>query len=211
VLRNDRKTSGNRTFDEIITEIDCAVIPTHAAVRRTTLRPWHRVFARSSSRSATASITAFDSQLPDHSRAQRHLINTSSQRSNPSNRLGCTGADSWAEEELQPDAILSAVRGNGGQNVQLKSLGKLQKRECSSCECPTRSNLDFLGSIVASAPANPGHLLERVLIVLLAAAAGFTLCSAILQKSDPLMGTQDAHFFSIVVAVLFAGVAWKLS
>jgi hypothetical protein len=173
--------------------------------------PWHLVFARSSSRSAsTASITAFDSQLPDHSRAQDissvQAVNvrtrvtdsdvperTVGQKKNRSRMLYCRQPRQWRSTR-----------------VQLKLLGKLQKpnvRVVSALPAQTA----ILASIVASAPANPGHLLERVLIVLLAAAAGFILCSAILQKSDPLMGTQDAHFFSIVVAVLFAGVAWKLS
>ena len=66
-------------------------------------------------------------------------------------------------------------------------------------------------SIVATAPTKPGNSLERILIALLGAAAGFILCSAILQKSQPLMRTQDIHFFSIVAAILFAGVAWKVS
>ena len=64
--------------------------------------------------------------------------------------------------------------------------------------------------IVPSAPTKPAHL-ERILIVLLGAAAGFILCGVILQKSDPLMATQDVHFFSIGAAILFAGIAWKLS
>jgi hypothetical protein len=64
---------------------------------------------------------------------------------------------------------------------------------------------------VPSAPLKLGHSLERALIVLLGAAAGFILCSAILQKSDPLMASGDARFFSIVAAALCAGVAWKFS
>ena len=65
--------------------------------------------------------------------------------------------------------------------------------------------------IVPSAPTKPGHGLERILIALLGAAAGFILCGVILQKSDPLMATQDLRFFSIGAAALFAGIAWKLS
>jgi SpoU rRNA methylase family enzyme len=64
---------------------------------------------------------------------------------------------------------------------------------------------------VATAPTKPGHGLERILIVLLGAAAGFTLCGAILQKSEPLMVKQDVYFFSVVAAILFAGLAWKFS
>jgi hypothetical protein len=64
---------------------------------------------------------------------------------------------------------------------------------------------------VATAPTKLGHNLERILIALLGAAAGFTLCSAVLQKSQPLMSTPDIRFFSIVAAILFAGVAWKVS
>jgi hypothetical protein len=64
---------------------------------------------------------------------------------------------------------------------------------------------------VASVLAKPRYNPKRILIALLAAAAGFILCLVILQKSDPLMALQDVYFFSVVAALLFAGIAWKIS
>jgi hypothetical protein len=64
---------------------------------------------------------------------------------------------------------------------------------------------------VASVLAKPRLSPKRILIALLAAAAGFTLCDVILEKTDPLMAAQDVYFFSFVTAVVFAGIAWKIS
>jgi len=52
---------------------------------------------------------------------------------------------------------------------------------------------------------------KRVLIALLAAAAGFTLCLRILEKSDPLMALQDVYSFSVGAGVLSALIAWKFA
>ncbi len=59
--------------------------------------------------------------------------------------------------------------------------------------------------------AKPRYSPKRILIAILAAAAGFTLCLVTLQKSDPLMALQDVYFFSFVAAILFAGIAWIIS
>ena len=64
-----------------------------------------------------------------------------------------------------------------------------------------------MASLVAKARLRP----KRILLTLLAAAAGFTLCDVILQKTDPLMAAQDVYFFSFVTAIVLAGIAWKFS
>jgi hypothetical protein len=64
---------------------------------------------------------------------------------------------------------------------------------------------------VASVLAKPRLRPKRILIALLAAAAGFALCDVILQKTDPLMAAQDVYFFSFMTGLVLAGIAWKLS
>ena len=64
---------------------------------------------------------------------------------------------------------------------------------------------------MASVLAKPRLSLKRILITLLAAAAGFTLCDVILKKTDSLMAAQDVYFFSFATAIVFAGIAWKIS
>jgi hypothetical protein len=64
-------------------------------------------------------------------------------RSNPSNRLGCTGQDSWAEEESQPDAILSAAEAMAVNTSPTEVIRETSEAECSCCECPTCSNRDL--------------------------------------------------------------------
>jgi len=64
---------------------------------------------------------------------------------------------------------------------------------------------------VAAVLAKPRLSPKRILIALLGAAAGFTLCLVILRKSDPLMAPQDVYFFSFVSGVVLAGIAWKIS
>jgi uncharacterized membrane protein YeiH len=64
---------------------------------------------------------------------------------------------------------------------------------------------------VASAVAKARLRPKRILLAFLAAAAGFTLCDVILQKTDPLMAAQDVYFFSFMTAVVLAGITWKIS
>ena len=63
---------------------------------------------------------------------------------------------------------------------------------------------------MAPVPAKQRLSPKRILIALLAAAAGFALCDVILQKTDPLMAAQDVYFFSFVTGLVLAGVAWKV-
>ena len=57
----------------------------------------------------------------------------------------------------------------------------------------------------------PKANLERSLIVGLGAVAGYMLCGGILYMIDPFTDVSVSRFFSVIAAMVFGAVAWKLA
>jgi hypothetical protein len=57
----------------------------------------------------------------------------------------------------------------------------------------------------------PGLDLQRILIGGLGAVAGYMLCGWILHMIDPFMDVSVARFFSALVGIVFAAIAWKVA
>jgi hypothetical protein len=52
---------------------------------------------------------------------------------------------------------------------------------------------------------------ERILVVLLGAAAGYMLASVILVQVDPLMQPEFVRFFSVLAGIALAAIAAKVA
>jgi hypothetical protein len=60
-------------------------------------------------------------------------------------------------------------------------------------------------------PAKREPGLERILLVLLGAVAGYMLAGVVLVKVDPLMQPEYVRFFSVLAGIALAAIAAKVA